>query len=373
MLFNVVTVVNTTKLKDYYRNKTVLVTGHTGFKGAWLSHVLLSFGAKVVGLSLAPKTPNDIFVRTGLKKQVLHNEFDIREAERVQILMNEVSPDIVFHLAAQPLVRRSYDEPLVTIDTNVIGTAAVLEAVRNTPSVRSVVIITTDKVYENREEVYAYKESDSLNGRDPYSASKAAADIISQSYIHSFFNTEKYGEIHNTLVGIARAGNVIGGGDWSEDRLIPDIMRAALYDDGEIILRNPSAIRPWEHVLEPISGYLMLGMRLGKGEKEFSGSWNFGPSEGSWISVGDVTKKMFELLGKGTFKVVADKEKHEAGLLMLDITKAKDTLGWVPRWDMQRTFEETVKWYTSNQKGEVSIEEFTKKQIREYFDMPESV
>ncbi|MAJ97593.1 MAG: CDP-glucose 4,6-dehydratase [Parcubacteria group bacterium] len=364
---------NTDELKKFYEGKTVFVTGHTGFKGAWLSHVLLSLGAKVVGLSLEPKTPNDIFVRTGLGKLVSHNEFDIRETKRVEELMKEVSPDIVFHLAAQPLVRRSYYEPLLTIDTNVIGTTSVLEAVRNTPSVRSVVIITTDKVYQNKEEMYAYKEEDSLNGRDPYSASKAAADIITQSYIHSFFNTDNYGEKHNTLVGIARAGNVIGGGDWSEDRLVPDIMRAALHKDGEIILRNPDAIRPWEHVLEPISGYLMLGLRLGEGEKEFSGPWNFGPDESSWISVGEVTKKMFELLGKGTFKIIPDKEKHEAGLLMLDATKARENLEWVPKWDIQRTLKETVQWYTLNQSGEVPMEEFTRKQIREYFNITESV
>tara|TARA_B100000745_G_scaffold273961_1_gene202668 strand:- start:8856 stop:9947 length:1092 start_codon:yes stop_codon:yes gene_type:complete len=361
--------VNTKELKNFYKGKTVLITGHTGFKGSWLSHTLLEFGAKVIGVSLAPNTPNDIFVVTNLEEKVKHYEFDIRDDEAVRKLMKEEMPDVVFHLAAQPLVRRSYSEPLLTVTTNVIGTANVLEAIRFTPSVRSVVVITTDKVYKDEDSIEGYKEDDKLGGYDPYSGSKAAADIITQAYTKSFFNIKDYGNKHQTLVAIARAGNVIGGGDWSEDRLVPSIMHEVLNGDGKIVLRAPKAVRPWEHVLEPISGYLLLGMQLGQGEASVSDAWNFGPDKASWLTVEDVAKHLCTLLGKGTIKILADKDKHETNLLTLDTAKANHDLGWVSQWDSDRTLKETSRWYTAVNEDRNSASKVTKEQIAEYFNL----
>ena len=364
---------DTQKLQDFYRGKKVLVTGHTGFKGAWLSHVLLGFGAQVVGVRLPPETPDDVFVSTNLKGKVTHYEFDIRDSERTQALVRQESPDVVFHLAAQALVRRSYDEPLLTVTTNVTGTANVLEAVRQTPSVRSVVVITTDKVYQNKEWLYGYRENDPLGGYDPYSGSKAAADMVAQAYQQSFFNPAQYGKGHETLIAIARAGNVIGGGDWSPDRLIPDIVRATLRGDGIVTLRSPEAVRPWEHVLEPISGYLLLGMRLGKGEEEISGTWNFGPTQDAWLSTQDVTMRMFGHLGRGTLRVEESAHKHEAGLLTLDTTKAGRYLGWSSKWNIDRTLEKTAEWYAVVEKDPASALGITQKQIKDYFNIDTSV
>lgn len=355
------------ELQDFYRGKTVLVTGHTGFKGSWLSHVLLHLGARVVGVSLPPQTPNDIFVRTGLESRLTHYEFDIRKGDALRALMAAERPDVVFHLAAQPLVRRSYDEPLLTVSTNVGGTANVLEAIRMNPSVRAGVIITTDKVYENKEWLYGYRENDPLGGYDPYSGSKAAADIVTQAYVQSFFNPKFYGTRHNTLVAVARAGNVIGGGDWSPDRLVPDIMRAILYGDGTVTLRNPDAVRPWEHVLEPISGYLLLGMQLGKGETFAASTWNFGPGTDAWLSVGDVTEKIMRILGKGKLVLEPDETKHEAGLLTLDTTKAARLLGWYSRWNSEQTLQNTAQWYRVVAAHPEQAREITETQVVDYF------
>jgi CDP-glucose 4,6-dehydratase len=354
-------------LEDFYRGKTVLVTGHTGFKGSWLTHVLLLFGAKVVGVALPPKTPRDIFVRTGLASKISHHEFDIRNFERLAALMAAEKPDVVFHLAAQPLVRRSYDEPLLTVTTNVVGTANVLEAIRLTPSAKAAVIVTTDKVYENHGWVYGYRENDQLGGHDPYSGSKAAADIVTEAYRRSFFNPDSYGVSHTTLIATARAGNVIGGGDWSENRLVPDVMRAAFGGNGIITLRNPHAIRPWEHVLEPISGYLMLGARLGEGSKEISGAWNFGPDQSSWVSVGTLTERMMKELGAGTIEIVADTTKHESKELVLDVTKAIRELGWRSQWPVGKTIAMTAAWYARTESDPSTASAITKEQIEEYF------
>jgi len=354
-------------LEDFYRGKTVLVTGHTGFKGAWLTHVLLLFGAKVVGVALPPKTERDIFVRTGLASKISHHEFDIRNTERLAALMASEKPDVVFHLAAQPLVRRSYDEPLLTVTTNVVGTANVLDAIRFTPSVRAAVIITTDKVYENHEWVYGYRENDQLGGHDPYSGSKAAADIVAEAYRRSFFNPNTYSKTHNTLVAIARAGNVIGGGDWSENRLVPDIMRAVFGGSGVVTLRSPQSVRPWEHVLEPVSGYLMLGMRLGQGETDISGAWNFGPDQSSWVPVGTLTGRMLQELGKGTMEIVTDWTKHESKELVLDATKAIRQLGWRSRWSVDATIRATAEWYASAERFASAATSITRKQIEDYF------
>jgi len=364
---------DTQKLQNFYRDKTVLITGHTGFKGAWLANILNSFGANVVGVSLAPNTPKDIFVITGLKNKVSHYEFDIRNEVKVRKLIKRESPDVVFHLAAQPLVRRSYDEPLLTITTNVIGTTNVLEAIRLTPSVKSAVIITTDKVYKDEERIDGYRENDKRGGHDPYSVSKAAADIVAQAYIQSFFNIKDYGHKHDTLISIARAGNVIGGGDWSNDRLVPDIMRKVLLGDGKMTLRSPNSVRPWEHVLEPISGYLILGMQLAEGKKIFSDAWNFGPDKSSWLTVGDITKRILILLGKGTLSVSPDDSKHETDFLTLDTTKVNRDLGWRSKWDSERTLKETVRWYTIVNDDEESAERITKEQISDYFNIKKTV
>lgn len=357
------------RLSDFYRGKTVLVTGHTGFKGSWLTLTLLAMGAKVVGVALPPKTEKDIFVLTGLESRVSHHEFDIRNFERLLALISSEKPDVVFHLAAQPLVRQSYEEPLETITTNVVGTTNVLEALRLSRCAKAAVIITTDKVYENREWIYGYRENDPLGGHDPYSGSKAAADIVTDSYRKSFFAPDKYNDTHNTLVATARAGNVIGGGDWSQNRLVPDIMRSVFEGSGIITLRNPKSTRPWEHVLESVSAYLTLGMRLGNGDKEVSGNWNFGPGSDSFVSVGDVTERTLKLLGRGFLNVEPDGTKHEANELVLDVTKANRILGWCSKWSIDETILKTAEWYRSANDDPSSALAVTNKQIEEYFQI----
>ena len=357
------------RLTDFYRNKKVLITGHTGFKGAWLSHVLLEFGAHVVGVSLPPQTPDDIFVRTKVKDRITHYELDIRKEDAVRTLFKTESPDIVFHLAAQALVRRSYNEPALTVSTNVGGTTNVLEAIRHCPSIQSAVIITTDKVYENKEWVYGYRETDMLGGRDLYSGSKAAADVVTKAYRETFFNPDEYKRTHTTLVGTARAGNVIGGGDWSLDRLVPDIMRAVFYENGTVTLRYPEAVRPWEHVLEPISGYLLLGARLAEGEKGFSGAWNFGPDQSAWLTVEEMTTRILSHLGSGSLAIESQgNHAHESTLLTLDTTKAQRQLGWKSQWDIDTTLRETARWYRAVHDDPQSAEHITREQIAAYFN-----
>ncbi|HXK38341.1 MAG TPA: CDP-glucose 4,6-dehydratase [Candidatus Paceibacterota bacterium] len=354
-------------LAEFYRGKRVLITGHTGFKGGWLALLLSSWGAEVTGVALAPPSGPNLFDAFELRSALRNFVVDVRDRGALREVMIESQPEIVFHLAAQPLVRRSYREPLLTISTNVMGTTHVLESIRETQTVRSAVVVTTDKVYENREWVHPYREIDALGGYDPYSASKAAADIVTQSYLRSYFNPEKYGIEHSTLVAIARAGNVIGGGDWSEDRLVPDIIRAIFTGDGVVALRNPDAIRPWEHVLEPLSGYLQLGKSLAEGMVECSGPWNFGPSVDAWVSVGEVTRKLIACAGVGELRVVPDHEKHETSRLALDVTKAFVHLGWVSQWKVERALEQTIKWYQAYYDGSVNMREFTLAQIEEYF------
>lgn len=353
--------------RDFYRGRTVLVTGHTGFKGSWLCHVLRHFGANVVGIGLAPRTKEDIFVRTELGKYLVHHEFDVRELEQLHAVLHETSPEIVFHLAAQALVRESYDDPLQTITTNVTGTANMLEAIRHVSSVRAAIIVTTDKVYKNREWVYGYRENDALGGHDPYSASKAAADIVTQAYLASYFHPEQYGTKHKTLVAVARAGNVIGGGDWSPDRLVPDIMRSVFYGEGTVTLRNPAAVRPWEHVLEPITGYMQLACELAQGRSEWSGAWNFGPDLTAWQPVAAVTQRLLALLGKGMVQVVPDSAKHESGTLTLDVTKAYRLLGWRAKWNLEQTLRATAEWYAAVADDVTAAPSITTRQIETYF------
>ena len=322
---------------NVYQGKRVLLTGHTGFKGSWLYVWLQQLGAQVQGLALAPDThPAHIELLNLYDETTIGN---IIYSENVAAVFNSFQPDIVFHLAAQPLVRYSYQNPVATFQTNVIGTANVLEAARNTASVKAIVNITTDKVYENFEWGQAYKETDRLGGHDPYSTSKACAELVHESYRKSFLKQA------NILSATARAGNVIGGGDWAADRLIPDIIRASTKSTITEI-RNPDSVRPWQHVLDPLSGYLQLGMQLLQGNTEMEGSWNFGPALKDCISVRDVLNEMNNSWGAIQWKDVSLGEKvHEANLLRLDSTKAKEQLKWQPIWNVQQALNATANWY----------------------------
>ncbi len=355
-------------MKNFYKNKKVLITGHTGFKGAWLAEILLTFGAKVVGVSLPPNTKPSLFELLGLEEKCKSYFIDIRDVSKIRKVFEDEQPEIVFHLAAQPIVRLSYDDPLATISTNVMGTANILEIIRETKSVKSAVIITTDKVYENKEWHYAYRENDPLGGHDPYSSSKAAADIVASSYIQSFFNPNDFGTKHNTLVAVARAGNVIGGGDWAEYRLIPDIIKAVYHEGEDVQIRNPHAVRPWQHVLEPLSGYLMLAKGLYEKKKELSGVWNFGPNNESFVSVKVLAEGATRFLGKGGYQIILDGEaKHEANLLKLDINKAIALLNWKPQLSFEETLALTFEWYKNYYEKNAEVIQFTDTQINNFF------
>ena len=355
-------------MKEFYKNKRILVTGHTGFKGAWLTQILLNWGAIVVGVSLRPTSTPNVFDATGLEEKTINYFKDINSLEDMKKIFKDEQPEIVFHLAAQPIVRRSYDNPIETFSTNCMGTANILEAIRETLSVKAAVIITTDKVYENKEWHYPYRESDPLGGYDPYSASKAAADLITNSYIQSFFNPKDFGTRHSTLVAIARAGNVIGGGDWADYRLIPDVIRAIYHDGTHVEIRNPDSIRPWQHVLEPLSGYLMLAKRLYEKETHLSQAWNFGPHNDSFVSVENLLVHAKKAIPEFVYIVKRDdSHKHEAGLLKLDINKTSHHLGWKPRISFEDTLALTFDWYKNYyEKGE-DVVEFTNKQINTFF------
>jgi len=350
---------------DLYKGKKVLITGHTGFKGAWLALMLHEFGAKVTGYSLNPPTEPNLFSSLGLNKKTNSIIADIRDFERFDAVVRETKPDIIFHLAAQPLVRDSYDDPIYTYETNIMGTANVCESMRKN-SVSAGIIITTDKVYRNIEADYTYKEGDPLGGYDPYSNSKACADLIVDSYIKSFFNQKDYGEKHSTLIASVRAGNVIGGGDWAKDRLIPDAVRSFLDKNEELTIRYPEATRPWQHVFEPLCGYILLGAALLNKEVDKVGSWNFGPNEADMQSVANVLQLVISTIGKGSFKT-EKADKHEANNLKLDSSKAKNELGWRPKYDLKKAIEETVLWYQFFYEKKGDIAEYSRKRIKEYF------
>ncbi len=332
-----------------YYGTSVLVTGHTGFKGSWLSLWLMLMGAKVIGYSKGiPTEPShfSLLVRDGYLKDLIDIRGDVRDSKKLEIVFAQYKPEIVFHLAAQPLVGYSYESPLETYETNVIGTLKVLEAARKT-NVKAIVNITSDKCYENKEWVWGYREIDSLGGYDPYSSSKACAEILTSSYRNSFFNLNDYKIKHNTLLASCRAGNVIGGGDWAKDRLVPDIMVAASRNE-KVKIRRPNSIRPWQHVLEPLSGYLMIGQKLLEGKREFAEAWNFGPSDDSNITVEEVIKNMKNFWNKIDYEVDVSSQKfYESTLLKLDCSKANTKLKWKSVWNSQKTFERTVTWYKS--------------------------
>jgi CDP-glucose 4,6-dehydratase len=349
-------------LEKFFAGKKVLVTGHTGFKGAWLAEVLNRWGAKVTGVSLEPNTDPNLSVILGLENKI-HNYYgDIRDHAKLQEIFNKEKPEIVFHLAAQAIVKVSYDEPLRTYETNVIGTANILQTIRETKSVKSAVIITSDKVYKNEEWVHPYREIDRLGGIDPYSASKAAADIIAQSFIKCFLSEED-----SPLVAITRAGNVIGGGDWSPNRIIPDVVRAVHEKNEAILIRNPSSIRPWQFVLEPLSGYLLLAKKLYEGDKSLITTWNFGPNDENFVPVLQLVETGIKLFEKGTYKIMTDKSFHESNLLKLDISKAKSLLGWRPKLNLKETLDYTFGWYRNFYEKKESPGTYTDRQISEFF------
>lgn len=344
---------NLKEILKEYKGKKVVVTGHTGFKGSWLCIWLKELGADIVGISLDPKTSNDNYVLSGIKNIVKDLRADIRDGEILKKIFVEESPDIVFHLAAQPIVSESYKNPKYTFEVNLLGSLNVLEAVRHA-KVKTVVMITSDKCYENKEWVYGYREGDELGGFDPYSSSKACAEIMISSFRRSFLNDIGFAS--------ARAGNVIGGGDWSLNRIIPDCIKA-LEKNEQIILRSPRSTRPWQHVLEPISGYLVLGAKLMK-DKKYSEAWNFGPKQENILPVAELVKKIVEEWGDGKITVEDNKDFHEAGLLSLEISKARYKLGWTPRWNTHKAIEKTVEWYKNYKNN--SIYDLCKKQIEEY-------
>lgn len=325
---------------DIFKGRRVLVTGHTGFKGSWLALWLNQLGADVTGYALAPEYERSHFELLGLANHIHHIEADLRDMDALAIAFDEAKPEFVFHLAAQALVRRSYDDPLETFSTNLLGAANVLEAVRLREGIRALVFITSDKSYLNKEWVWGYRENDELGGHDPYSASKAGAEMAFAAYQHSFFkNRQDFG------AASARAGNVIGGGDWAEDRIVPDCVRA-LEARKPIILRNPDATRPWQHVLDPLNGYLKLAAVLANYPKIFSGAWNFGPEVGAGLTVGELAERAVKYWGGGTVEVERPKDApFEHRLLQLNIDKAKLELEWRPKWHSERAIQESVNWY----------------------------
>lgn len=320
-----------------YRNRRVLITGHSGFKGSWLAQWLCELSADVAGLSLPKEADPNHFEL--LQLDLRDQRGDIRDLASVSNIVREHQPEIVFHLAAQPLVRRSYSDPLETWSTNTMGTANVLEACRRAESVRAIVVITTDKCYLNKEHFWGYRETDPLGGYDPYSASKAAAELVVASFRQSFFSQPGM-----ALVASARAGNVIGGGDWSLDRLVPDAVRAC-DEKRSLEIRSPNATRPWQHVLDSISGYLLLGAKLLAGEKSFAEAWNFGPGVEGNRTVSSVLEAMQQLWPELNWHLASSAQPHEATLLQLDCAKARHLLGWIPVWPLEITLEKTVEWY----------------------------
>ena len=346
---------------EFWRGRPVFVTGHTGFKGGWLATWLLDLGARVTGYGLTPNTTPSYFARCGLAERVTSHFADVRDAAALQKALAAAQPRVVFHLAAQPIVRLSYKAPLETISVNVLGTSTLLEAVRHTPSVEAVVVVTSDKCYENTEHPEAYLEDDPLGGHDPYSASKAAAELIAAAYRRSFFAAG------GPRVATARAGNVIGGGDWAADRLVPDAMRALVQGE-PIRVRNARAVRPWEHVLEPLGGYLRLAERLA-GDATFAGAWNFGPRDSDAVPVATLADLIVgQWNGARWESKPEDDAPHEAGLLRLDWSKARTRLGWHPGLTIKEAVELTVCWYraAAGASPERAMYDLSVDQIRHY-------
>ncbi len=354
--------VNLKQLQNTYKGKKIFLTGHTGFKGAWMLKILSLLGAEVKGYALHPQTPNDLFHLIEGEKLCDSVIADLRDKKRLELEISTFQPDFVFHLAAQPLVRLSYEIPTETFEVNVIGTANVLDAIKILKKKCTVVLITTDKVYHNYEWVYPYRENDRLGGYDPYSASKACAELLIDSYRNSFFKPKDFSQ-HLKGIAVARAGNVIGGGDWSKDRLIPDIVRS-LIANKPVVIRNPNSVRPWQHVLEPVVGYLRLGMYLDIQPLVFSQAYNFGPQLEDSMTVEEMLKFAISSWGSGDYKIENSANKpHEAGLLKLDINKVKAEMNWIPKMNANQTVQLTLDWYKQFKNNFLEINDFTTNQI----------
>ncbi|MCE7058639.1 CDP-glucose 4,6-dehydratase [Dyadobacter sp. CY343] len=352
-------------LSEYYKGKRVFLTGHTGFKGAWMLQWLNILGAEVKGYALAPLNATDLY--NCIDGDQLCNSViaDIRDRDRLISEVNSFQPDFIFHLAAQPLVRLSYQIPSETFEVNAIGTANLLDAARALQNACCVVLITTDKVYENNEWHYPYRENDRLGGYDPYSASKACAEIVISSYRNSFFNPAHFSE-HKKGIASARAGNVIGGGDWSKDRIIPDVIRA-LQKDEAIHVRNPFSVRPWQHALEPVAGYLHLGTRLAENPGLYSQSYNFGPFAEDNLTVEELVQQAIQYWGAGSYESkMMTGQPHEAGLLKLDISKAINELGWKPKYNAKKAIAITLEWYKAFSISQSEAAKVTRETILEY-------
>ena len=350
-------------LVESYRDRRVFVTGHTGFKGAWLAEWLGTLGAEVTGYALDPPTQPSLFASIGLDARLRHVVADIRDRARVAAEVQAAQPSVIFHLAAQPLVRRAYAEPHETFETNVMGAVNVLEAARACASVRAVVIVTSDKCYQNLEDGRAFRETDAMGGRDPYSASKGCAELVTAAYRESFF-------ADGAAVASVRAGNVIGGGDWAADRILPDSVRALTAGE-PIVVRNPDAVRPWQHVLEPLSGYLWLGALMVRDGRRYGGAWNFGPTDKDGARpVRWVVERFLEEWGSGSWTTSADagRQLHEAHGLRLDSARARDQLRWAPVWDAQTAVRQTASWYRQYDRTPGAARDLVGRQLRSYQD-----
>lgn len=354
----------------FFEGKKVLITGHTGFKGSWLSKILINMGANVAGIAMPPLEQRCLFNIFELEKMMSSHFCDIRNYDAVKDIIIKEQPEIIFHLAAQPLVRASYDDPMYTFTTNILGTTNLLNIVRELGFIRSCVIITTDKVYRENIDNKYLKEDDPLGGYDPYSASKASSDIIAQSFMQSFFNPKFFGETHNTLIAIARAGNVIGGGDWNRDRLIPDFIKAEFESNSPVTLRNPDHVRPWQHVFEPLYGYILLANKLLNGEKKYCSAWNFGPNYKQSQSVQNIIEICTNLLEKGNDAVIEEtnSQKHETVHLILDSTKAITELGWKTKLNLIDSLKLTIDWYKGYYTNPLEIKKLSDNQIKSFFN-----
>ena len=349
----------------FWKGKRVFLTGHTGFKGSWLSLWLSQMGARVTGYALSPNTQPNLFEVAKVQDDLEQSHIaDIRDLESLQKAMAEAQPEVVMHMAAQPLVRYSYVNPVETYATNVMGTVHVLEAMRSLDCVRAVVIVTTDKCYENQEWAWGYRESEPMGGYDPYSNSKGCAELVTSAYRQSYFSAEKY-DSHRVAIASARAGNVIGGGDWSEDRLIPDAIKAFEVNQ-PLMIRNPLATRPWQHVLEPLSGYLVLAQALYEQGSEFNGGWNFGPRNEDTRPVKEVIDLLIQKWGSpASWQQALGEQPHEAHALTLDISKARQYLSWAPKWNLEMAIEKISQWQHAYQQ-KLNMHEISLRQIKNY-------
>jgi len=353
-------------LRTFWKDKQVLITGHTGFKGSWLCLVLHSMGARVHGYALEPPTNPSLFEEAKIHELVSSTISDVRDYKSLLATLKKVQPEIIIHMAAQPLVRESYKNPVETYSTNVMGTVHLLEACRQAGGVKAIVNVTTDKCYENREWFWGYRENEPMGGYDPYSNSKGCSELVTSAYRSSFFNEKEY-EKHGVALASARAGNVIGGGDWAGDRLIPDFIRAISTGE-EVMIRSPYAVRPWQHVLEPLTGYLTLAERLFSNGTAYAEAWNFGPDDSDARNVEWVISTICKMWGKdASYKIDTHPQPHEASYLKLDCSKAKARLGWFPRWNLETALKSIVDWNKA-WLGKKDIRVVTEDQISNYFN-----